>query len=62
MRLDFIEANPENPEGIKVFPIALFAMMIYAEALGVISLRVMKYYKSVGLVYVPNGDYLHMRL
>jgi len=70
LRLDFIEANPENPEDIKVFPVALFAMMIYAEALGATSLRVMKpineevmkYYESVGLVYVPNGDYLHMRL
>ncbi len=70
LRLDFIEANPENIEELKIFSVALFSMMTYAEALGATSLRVMKpinddvkkYYESVGLTYVPKGDYLYMRL
>lgn len=70
LRLDFIEVNPDNFEELKVFPIALFAMMTYAEALGAIELRVMKpindtvkkYYESSGLTYVSKGDYLYMRL
>lgn len=70
LRLDFIEANPDNPGDIRVFPVVLFAMMVYAEALGAAELRVMKpineevkkYYESVGLIYVEKGDYLYMRL
>ncbi|MEF3074455.1 hypothetical protein V2P20_05400 [Methylobacter sp. Wu1] len=70
LRLDFIEANPDNPGDIRVFPVVLFAMMVYAEALGAVELRVMKpineevkkYYESVGLIYVEKGDYLYMRL
>jgi hypothetical protein len=70
LRLDFIEANPENTDDVKVFPIALFVMMTYAEALGATELRVMKpindtvkqYYEASGLIYVSKGDYLYMRL
>lgn len=70
LRLDFIEANPDNPGDIRVFPVVLLAMMVYAEALGAAELRVMKpineevkkYYESVGLIYVEKGDYLYMRL
>jgi len=70
LRLDFIEANPEKPKDIAVFPIVLFAMIVYAEALGANELRVMKpinqnvkrYYESSGLTYVAKGDYLYIRL
>jgi hypothetical protein len=70
LRLDFIEANPDNLAEVRVFPIALFAMLGYAEALGATEIRVMnpvndavkKYYADAGLVYVAKGDYLSMRL
>lgn len=70
LRLDFIEANPNKPAELKVFPITLFVMMAYAEALGAEELRVMnpisdtvkQYYEGSGLIYVPKGDYLYMRL
>ncbi|WP_238105792.1 hypothetical protein [Vibrio cincinnatiensis] len=69
MRLDFIEANPDN-SGPRVFPATLFTMITYAELLGANEIRVMKpinddvkkYYQSFGLTYVTKGDYLYMRL
>ena len=70
LRLDFIEANPEKPKDIAVFPIVLFAMIVYAEALGANEIRVIepinqdvkRYYESSGLTYVAKGDYLYIRL
>jgi len=70
LRLDFIEASPEKPKGLKVVPAVLFVMITYAEALGASQIRVMnpindavkKYYESIGLVYVAEEDYLYLRL
>lgn len=66
LRLDFIEGNPDYRE-IKVFPIVMAAMTVYAEALGANELRVMNpvnedvknYYQQFGLTYVSKGDYLY---
>lgn len=70
MRLDFIEASPVKPQDLKVFEISLFAIAIYAQALGAHELRVMNpvndyvrnYYARFGLIYVPSGDYLYATL
>ncbi len=70
LRLDYIEANPLKHASLKVFPAALFSMMSYAEALGASSIRVMnpindevkKYHESIGLSYVPKGNYMYYRL
>ena len=70
MRMDFIEAAPDKSANLKVFEISLFAIGIYAEALGAHELRVMHpinpqvryYYAQYGLIYVPSGDYLYTTL
>lgn len=69
LRLDFIEANPDNNK-IKVFPLVMAALTTYAEALGANELRVMNpinedvknYYQEFGLKYVQKGDYLFTNL
>lgn len=70
LRLDFIEGNPEKPDGVKVFEYTFLAMVGYAQMLGADELRVMnpinkdvkRYYESFGLSYVAKGDYLFIRL
>jgi len=69
LRLDFIEASPEQRSS-KAFPIVIAAMATYAEALGAQEIRVMhpindevkNYYARFGLTYVAQGDYLYTRL
>lgn len=69
LRLDFIEKTP-NDIDIKVFPITLAAMNVYADSLGANELRIMnpineevkEYYRSFGLEYVKKGDYLFTRV
>lgn len=70
LRLDFIESNPDSAKDIRVFEYTFLAMAGYAEILGAGELRVMnpinasvrQYYERFGLVYVPKGDYLFVRL
>lgn len=70
LRLDFIEGNPEKPDGIKAFEHTFIAMVGYAQVLGADELRVMnpinsdvkRYYETFGLNYVPKSDYLYIRL
>ncbi len=70
MRLDFIEACPNKPSDLKAFEISLFAIGIYAEALGAHELRIMNpintqvrdYYTRFGLTYVSSGNYLYATL
>ncbi|SHG28485.1 hypothetical protein SAMN04487965_3688 [Microbulbifer donghaiensis] len=69
LRLDFIEASPEDRE-IAVFDIIIVAMRTYADMLGAKELRIMnpingrvkEYYEYHGFVYVRDGDYLFRRV
>lgn len=70
LRLDFIEGNPDKPDGIKVFEPTFLAMLGYAQALGASELRVMnpingeirRYYERFGFTYIAKNDYLYVRL
>lgn len=69
LRLDFLEASPIKRD-IRIVPLVLMAMAVYAEALGASEIRlvqpinetVRKYYETFGLQYVRKGDYLFMKL
>ena len=69
LRLDFIEASPEDRE-IAVFDIIVVAMRTYADMLNAKELRIMHpindrvkaYYASRGFKYIENGDYLSRRI
>lgn len=69
LRLDFVEASPEERE-IAVFDIIIVAMRTYADMLGARELRIMHpindkvadYYASHGFTYVRDGDYLYRRV
>lgn len=70
LRLDFIEANPDEVASVKLFPISVIAMYSYAEMIGASELRLFKpindtvrqYYEENGFVYVKKGNYLYMRM
>ncbi len=70
LRLDFIEGNPDRPDGIKVFEPTFLAMVGYAQALGARELRIMNpinsdvrhYYERFGFAHITKGDYLYVKL
>jgi hypothetical protein len=70
LRLNFIEGNPDKPDGMKVFEYTFLAMAGYAQVLGAEELRIMnpinadvrRYYQTFGLTYVAKDDYLYIRL
>ena len=59
LRLDFIEGNPDKPNGVKVFEPTFLAMIGYAQALGASELRIMnpingdvrRYYERFGFAH-----------
>ncbi|WP_444925892.1 hypothetical protein ACJJI4_17070 [Microbulbifer sp. TRSA002] len=69
LRLDFIEATPEDKD-IPVLDVVVVAMQTYADVLGAKELRIMhpineavkSYYASHGFTYVSRGDYLYLRI
>lgn len=69
LRLDFIEAGGD-PGRVRVFPVTMVAMTVYAAALGAREIRlvhpindtVKAYYERFGLKYVAKGDYLYKKL
>lgn len=69
LRLDFMEASPEE-RSVRAYPLVIFALTMYAFAIGVDEIRlvqpindaVKKYYEKAGLTYVAKGDFLFKKI